>query len=97
MQAGSILRPHHLHLILIPTHCLPPIPPLQASSLIPDNVRKSLSMDQVKTLEAEAEKAKKAMEADLDPWFGEAEAEDNTIASFAALQCVLGLKGSAVV
>jgi hypothetical protein len=49
-------------------------------------VRKSLSPDQVKTLEAEAEKAKKAAESDLDPWFGEAEAEGNSFASFAQLE-----------
>lgn len=61
-------------------------PHQQASSLIPDNVRKSLSPDQVKTLEQEAEKAKKAAEADLDPWFGEAEAESNTFATFAQLE-----------
>lgn len=53
---------------------------------IPDSVKKSLSADQLKTLESEAEKAKKNMDADLDPWFGEAEAEDGSIATFATLE-----------
>ena len=55
-------------------------------------MRKSLAPEQVKTLEQEAEKAKKAAEADLDPWFGEAEAEANSFASFATLE---GLTGKA--
>ena len=67
---------------------LPPSP--QASALIPDNVRKSLSGDQLKTLEAAAEKATKAAAADLDPWFGEAEADDSSFAPFTTLESMTG-------
>jgi len=63
---------------------------LQASSLIPDNVRKTLTGDQLKTLEAAAEKATKAAAADLDPWFGEAEADDSSFAPFSALESMTG-------
>jgi hypothetical protein len=99
LKGGRTLSPHSLPWRIHPSSNDEPIdrptnniPPhkqqqqWQASSLIPDNVRKSLSPDQVKTLEAEAEKAKKAMEADLDPWFGEAEAEGNSFATFAQLE-----------
>lgn len=61
-----------------------------ASALIPDNVRKSLTSDQLKTLEAAAEKATKAAAADLDPWFGEAEAEDSSFAPFTTLEAMTG-------
>jgi hypothetical protein len=53
---------------------------------IPDSVRKSLSSDQLKALETEVEKAKKAADSDPDPWFAEAEAESATFASFGQLE-----------
>ena len=75
----------------LPPSIHPSLPPLsQASALIPDNVRKSLTSDQLKTLEAAAEKATKAAAADLDPWFGEAEAEDSSFAPFTTLEAMTG-------
>ena len=75
----------------LPPSLPPSLPPLsQASALIPDNVRKSLTSDQLKTLEAAAEKATKAAAADLDPWFGEAEAEDSSFAPFTTLEAMTG-------
>jgi hypothetical protein len=60
--------------------------PYQHAVEIPDSVKKTLSADQLKKLEVEAEKAKKAAAADLDPWFSEAEAEDSSFANFATLE-----------
>lgn len=67
------------------SHFLFPIPTGVASDL-PDALRKKLSSEQIKTLESEADAARKKDAADLDPWFGTAEADEGTIASTADLE-----------
>jgi len=59
---------------------------LKVSNDIPEALRSQMSVEQLRKMEEEAGKIKAAQDADLDPWFSEAVAGEDTIADFDTLE-----------
>ena len=59
---------------------------LKVTNDIPEALRSQMSVDQLRKMEEEAGKIKAAQDADLDPWFSEAVAGEDTIADFDTLE-----------
>lgn len=60
--------------------------PQRSASSYSENLKKKLSPQELREVEAEVEKLKAAQDADLDPWFSEARADPSTVASFSELE-----------
>jgi ferredoxin--NADP+ reductase len=74
------------------TAFIAPVPSSRVSTAMKagyaDNLKKSLSPQELREVESEMEKLKAAQDADLDPWFSEARADPSTLTTFGDLEGV---------